>query len=91
MCLASALAGLEKCKKKREKNTVVNEGEKEINWKEKYQTSDAHSVVTSDSCPGYLLWSVKPAPGHVQILQSYAEMGKPDPSPTSIFISKRKY
>lgn len=68
---------------------------KEINWKEKCQRSDAHSVVTcyycSDSCLGYLLWSVKPALGHVQILQSYAEMGKPDPSPTSIFISKRKY
>ena len=56
---------------------------------------DANSVVTcyycSDSCLGYLLWSVKPTPGHIQILQSYADMGKPDPSPTSTFISKRKY
>lgn len=54
MCLASALADLEKCKKKREKNTLVNGGEKEIKWKEKGQRSDAHSVVTccycSDSC-----------------------------------------
>lgn len=86
MCLASTLAGLEE------------EGEEYIGtwgeWGRGWGLMHG-AVITcgscSVSCPGYLLWSVRPILGHIQILQSYAEMGKPDPSPASTFTSKRKY
>lgn len=67
--------------------------ERELSWRS-IQGWRHRVVITccsrSVSCPGYLLWSVRPTLGHSQTLQSYAEMGKPYPSPASIFISKRK-
>lgn len=67
--------------------------ERELSWRS-IQGWRHRVVITccsrSVSCPGYLLWSVRPTLGHSQTLQSYAEMGKPYPSPASIFISKRR-